>query len=100
MAVTIPGQCCNAVAKREVHLVQRVGHFARAPCDVAVSTPVNVALDPAGHDFTFVVVSIRKLNQRRNKQLLTLHQPEHKDPLKTTKNGESSPTSAHITPWA
>jgi hypothetical protein len=38
---------------------------------------MNVAFNPARHDFTFAMVAFGKLDQRRDQQLVVLHQPEH-----------------------
>jgi hypothetical protein len=61
--VAVPGQCRHAVAERQIHAVQGIGHLARACRQVFVGVAMDIAFDPAGDDFSLAVVPIRKIDQ-------------------------------------
>ena len=73
MAVTVPGQCGNAVAERQTQCVQSVGDPARTLGSVFVGVAVDVTLHPARNNFCVAVVAFSKNDQIRNQQRLALH---------------------------
>jgi len=77
VAVAIPGQGRHTVAELQLLGIQCVGQLAGAGRQVAVGVTVDIAFHPARDDFCITVVALGKLDQRRNKQRLALHQTQH-----------------------
>ena len=77
MAITIPGQRGNTIAEGQIQLVQSICHLARALGYLLVGVTVNVAFNTARNYLGLAMVPVGEFNQRRNQQLLVLHQPEH-----------------------
>ena len=63
VAVAIPSQRCDAVAKRQIHTIQCIGHLARTQGHIFVGVAVNIAFDTARDHFTLTMVPLGKLNQ-------------------------------------
>ena len=66
MAVAVPGQGCHPVTELQLQAIKRIGHLARTRCHFLVGVAVDVAFNPARDDFTFAVVALGKLDERRD----------------------------------
>ena len=82
VAVTVPGQGGDPVAKAQLQAVQRMGHLPRTRRQSLVGVAMDIALDPARHNLGVTMVPVSKINQRRDQQRVVLHQTEHGQLLK------------------
>ena len=73
VAVAIPGQRGHPLGECQLIGVERVGHAARAPCDVDPSAAVDIALNAARDDFGFTMVALSKVDQIGNQKRTNLH---------------------------
>ena len=77
VAVTVPGNAGHPVGKGQPLCIQCIGKLPGSAGDRAPLRAVDVALNPAGNNFTLAMVPLGVLNQRRNQQRMVLHQTQH-----------------------
>ena len=74
MAVSVPGERGDAIARADSERSERVGQLPRATMQLAVGRAVKIALDAARDDLDRTVMPIRVLDQRRDVQRHRHHQ--------------------------
>ena len=77
MAIAVPGQRADAVARLDAELQQGFRHLFGAPPGVAIGVAVDIALDPTGHDFRVAMVEGGVLDELLDQERSVLHQAEH-----------------------
>ncbi|MNH23618.1 hypothetical protein D3C79_835230 [compost metagenome] len=77
VAIAVPGERADAVTKADAERGERIGQAACALPEVAIGLPMDIAFDPARDDFLVAMVALGMGEERRNKQLLLLHQSIH-----------------------
>ena len=77
VAVAIPCERRDTIAKADAVRGQRVGHAARALGEVAVSLAMQVAFDAARDDLLIAMVTLRMSEERRDQQRLLHHHSVH-----------------------
>jgi len=77
VAIAVPGQGADAVARRDAEINQRFGHLLGPQPGVAISVAMDVALDPSRHDFRVAVVQRGVLDQLLDQERAVLHEAEH-----------------------
>jgi len=73
VAVAVPREGADPLAEREPCGIEGVGHLARARRHRAPAGPVDVAFDPARHDFGVAVLPVGEFEQRGDQERLILH---------------------------
>ena len=77
MAVAVPGQGADAVARLDAEGEQGFGHLLRPGSGIAIGVAVDIALDPPRHDLGVAVVQGGVLDELLDQQRAVLHQAEH-----------------------